>query len=295
MVRKVLGRGLDALIPEGSATPESVADGERVLQIRIEQIIPNPRQPRREFDQSRLEELSRSIRELGVLEPIIVREATGGGYELIAGERRLRAAQQAGLQEVPALLREYAGRQTLEIALIENLQREDLNPVDEARAYVRLVEEFGRTHAEISRDVGKDRSTISNLIRLLRLPEEVLQDVSRGTLSPGHARVLLSLEAQQEQIALSRLMIREGWSVRKAEQYLARRQKGPEREADTARVPAPEPRRDREVVRIEEALRYALGTEVRLHHEGKTGRFEVFYSSTEELERILDLLGIQIH
>jgi ParB family transcriptional regulator, chromosome partitioning protein len=295
MTRKVLGRGLDALIPVDPATEEAETSSNRVHMIALEKIHPNPRQPRRGFDETRLDELSHSVREMGILEPVIVRVAEDGGYELVAGERRLRAAQKAGLREIPALIREFAGRQSLEVALIENLQREDLNPVDEARAYLRLTEEFGRTHAEISRDVGKDRSTISNLIRLLRLPDEILSNVSRGTLSTGHARVLLALEDHQEQLTLAQTMIREGWSVRKAEQYLSRKTKGTTEGQPKPTEGAEEQRRDREVERIEEALRYVLGTEVHLHHRGDNGSIEIVYASREELERILDLLKVQVH
>jgi ParB family chromosome partitioning protein len=174
MTRKVLGRGLDALIPHELRESEEEKTADRVHLIPPEKIVPNPRQPRQKFDEARLAELSHSVKELGILEPVIVRPPVDGVYELVAGERRLRAAQQAGLAEVPALIRGFEGRQTLEVALIENLQREDLDPIEEARAYLRLTEEFDRTHAEISKDVGKDRSTVSNLIRLLRLPEEVL-------------------------------------------------------------------------------------------------------------------------
>lgn len=214
----------------------------------------------------------------------------GDVYELVAGERRLRAAQLAGRSEVPVLFRTVDDRASLEIALIENLQREDLNPVDEARAYQKLADEFGRTHADISKEVGKDRSTITNLLRILRLPERLLDEVSRGTLSVGHARVLLILEDRDEQVSLGRRMLDEGWSVRQAERHLA------ERTAPHAKKKpvATEVQRDRHVVRIEEALQYALGTQVLLSHGPKGGKIEIRYFSDEELERILELLGIEI-
>jgi ParB family chromosome partitioning protein len=199
MTRKVLGRGLDALIPQVLAQPREAAYAtperppDQISMVPIDRISANPHQPRSDFDPSRIEELAQSIREMGILEPLILRAVESGGYELIAGERRLRAAQVAGRTEVPALIRDFEGLRSLEVALVENLQREDLNPVDEAKAYQRLVEDFGRTHAEISKAVGKDRTTITNLLRLLRLPADVLQEVSRGTLSVGNARVLLSL------------------------------------------------------------------------------------------------------
>lgn len=290
MTRRVLGRGLDALIPKAAELPtmESV---DLVRSVPVELIVPNPRQPRLQFDDARLEELARSIQEKGILEPLIVRTTDDGHYELVAGERRLRAAQLVGKSEVPVLVRDYEDRESLEIALIENLQREDLNPVEEARAYLRLSEEFGRTHAEISQEVGKDRSTITNLLRLLRLPSQILEEVSRGTLSVGHARVLLSMDDPQQQIDLACRMVSEGWNVRQAERFVAKVPRNGERPKDDT---LPE-KRSREILRVEEALRYALGTEVHLDHGPKGGRIDIRYGTDEELERILDLLGIQIH
>jgi len=246
------------------------------------------------MDSSRLDELARSIQEKGVLEPLLVRPDRGGTFELVAGERRLRAAQLAGRSEVPVIFRELDERSSLEIALIENIQREDLNPVDEARAYQKLAEEFGRTHADISKEVGKDRTTITNLLRLLRLPDAVLDEVSRGTLSVGHARVLLAIEDVDLQLALARRMVDEGWSVRQAERHVNGKPEPPEGTAQTTKPERATATRDRHVVRVEEALQYALGTQVKLSHGPKGGKIEIRYFSNEELERILDLLGIQI-
>jgi ParB family chromosome partitioning protein len=290
MAKKVLGRGLDVLIPRIPVGPE-LRPGEVVQSVPTANVRPNPRQPRRQFNDERLAELAHSIREKGIIEPLIVRQADGGEFELIAGERRLRAAQLAGLEEVPVLLRRSADRESLEIALIENLQREDLNPVDEARAYLRLSEEFGRTHSEISQEVGKDRTTVTNLLRILRLPQSVLDDVSRGTLSVGHARVLLGVEDPGRQADLARRMVAEGWNVRQAERFVSQINKPAKVRGSKAGTPS----RGGEVVRIEEALRYALGAEVHLDHGASGGRIEICYQSNEELERILDLLGIQIH
>jgi ParB family chromosome partitioning protein len=292
MSRKVLGRGLDALIgAKGNLTDLQATKA--VHTIPIGRIQPNPRQPRREFDPERLRELAHSIQEKGILEPLIVRPLENEAYELIAGERRLRAAELAGHDTVPALIREFQGLESLEVALIENLQRENLNPVEEARAYQRLAEEFGRTHAEISTEVGKDRTTVTNLLRLLRLPAQILDMVSRGTLSAGHARVLLSVGDQEEQIRLAETMAREGWSVRQGERYLAAatqtRVRVGQRETSDSRA------RPAEVVRVEEALRNALGTEVHLTHGPKGGKVEIHYSGNEELERILELLGVEVH
>jgi ParB family transcriptional regulator, chromosome partitioning protein len=292
MSRKVLGRGLDALIshePQGSET----ADGDRIRQIPIGEIHPNPDQPRRRFDPSRLDELSRSIRERGVLEPLIVRQREDGTYQLIAGERRLRAARLAGHSEIPAILRDFKGEESLEVALIENLQREDLNPVDEARAYQRLSDEFARTHAEISDRVGKDRSTITNLLRLLRLPDQILESVSCGTLSVGHARVLLAIEDANEQIRMAERMTHEGWNVRQAERHVAGLTKRPAKKRKPSNGESGSG--GREVLRVEDALRYALGTEVHLFHSAAGGRIEICYSGAEELERILDLIGVKVH
>lgn len=293
--RKVLGRGLDSLIPQDAAAPSNGHEVGHVHWIPVGQIVPNPRQPRTVFDDTKLEELSRSIQEKGILEPLIVRPREQGVYELIAGERRLRAAQLAGRSEVPVLFRTLDERASLEIALIENLQREDLNPVDEARAYQRLAEEFGRTHADISKEVGKDRSTVTNMLRILRLPNDLLDCVSRGTLSVGHARVLLAVETPEEQAALGRQMAEESWSVRQAERYLATRgEQKPTSEAVAPKARTRPEERPREVVRVEEALQYTLGTQVSLTHGPKGGRIEIRYGSDEELERILDVLGIQI-
>ncbi len=290
MSRKVLGRGLEALIPKETANvaPEGT---EKVQMVPVDQIRPNARQPRQRFDDARLEELARSVREKGIIEPLIVRPGDDGGFELVAGERRLRAAQRVGQSEVPVLIRECRDRESLEIALIENLQREDLNPVDEARAYLRLAEEFGRTHAEISQEVGKDRSTVTNLLRLLRLPEEVLEEVSRGTISVGHGRVLLAVEHADQQIELCRRMVAEGWNVRQAEKFVSKLTKAT---PEPVGSPGPEPR-DRDVVRVEEALRYALGAEVYLDFGPKGGRIEIRFEKREELERILERLGVQVH
>ncbi len=298
MTRKVLGRGLDALIPSAAPVPTphpaQRPTGQQILSVPVQQIRSNPRQPRTQFDDDRLAELAASIREKGVLEPLILRVVGGGEYELVAGERRLRSAELAGLEMVPAVVREFTDREALEVALIENLQREDINPVDEARAYQRLAEEFGRTHAEISEQVGKDRTTITNLLRLLRLPQQLLDYVARGTLSVGHARVLVSLEDPQDAIALADRILREDWSVRRAELVVSKRRSS--RDRKSAGKPQSElSRRRREVQRVEEALRYALGTEVHLKHGPKSGKIEIHYSSNEELERLIVLLNVQVH
>jgi ParB family transcriptional regulator, chromosome partitioning protein len=291
MNRKALGRGLDALIPHDAGSRQTDI-GEQIQNVPIELVQPNRHQPRKQFDDEKLAELSKSIRDRGVLEPLLVRPAEDGRYELIAGERRLRAAQLAGKKEVPVILRQFSGRDLLEIALIENLQRENLNPVDEARAYQKLVDQFELTHAQISEEVGKERSTVTNLIRLLRLPEDILALVSRGTLSVGHARVLLSLASPEEQIQLAEKMIQEGWSVRQAEELTAARDSRARQRAGTSTSHA-DPLA-KEVARVQQALRLALGTEVHLTHRATGGKIEIRYGSQEELERILELIGVRI-
>ncbi|MCA9726886.1 MAG: ParB/RepB/Spo0J family partition protein [Candidatus Eisenbacteria bacterium] len=271
--------------------------GEMVRLVPIEKIVPNPRQPRKTIQDETLNELADSIRERGVLEPLLVRANLDGSYELIAGERRLRAAQRAGLFEVPVLQKEIGDQASLEIALIENIQREDLNAVDEARAYQRLVDEFGRTHAEISVAVGKNRTTVTNLLRLLQLPESVLNLVASSQLTSGHARALLKVDSPEKQIFLAETIVREGWSVREVERATSAEEEptdAPPRESRNAGSQS-SPSRDPQVVRVEDALRTALGTEVRLSHTPKGGKIEIRYFSTEELERILELLRIEVH
>lgn len=298
--RRALGRGLDALIPQ--ATDKRTGDSEdRVHVVPIEKVVPNPRQPRTVMDDDGLQELAESIRERGVLEPLLVRPMADGRYELVAGERRLRASARAGMAEVPVLFRDFGERASLEVALIENVQRENLNPVDEARAYQRLVEEFGRTHAEISKAVGKNRSTVTNLLRLLALPDEVLLHVSRGTLSAGHARALLKLADPADQVRVSRQALDEGWSVRETERRVGEGEipdgvvppDGVEpivKPGPATKVPL-----DPQVQRVEEAIRKHLGTEVHLQHSDKGGRIEIRYFSNEELERLLELMGVEVY
>ena len=304
--RRALGRGLDALIPQsGEKRLSGGASGgeDRVHIVPIEKVLPNPRQPRTAMDDDSLQELAESVRERGVLEPLLVRPLADGRFELVAGERRLRASARAGLTEVPVLFRDFGERASLEVALIENVQREDLNPIDEARAYQRLVEEFGRTHAEISKAVGKSRSTVTNLLRLLALPEEILAHVSRGTLSAGHGRALLKLEDPADQIRVARQILDEAWSVRETERRVGENG-GFQESSDDALVPAPgtEARVTRErkamdpqVARVEEAIRKYLGTEVHLHHSDKGGRIEIRYFSSEELERLLEHMGVEVY
>ncbi|HEY7678785.1 MAG TPA: ParB/RepB/Spo0J family partition protein [Candidatus Methylomirabilis sp.] len=273
--RKALGRGLGTLLA-GAEIPG-------VREVPVDAIAANPRQPRKRFDQEGIDSLAASIREQGVLSPLILRRGRDG-YELVAGERRLRAARLAGLKTVPAIVREVAEAQALELALVENLQREDLNAVEEAEAYRRLMEDFGQSQDGIARRVGKDRSTVSNALRLLRLPRRLLDDIAAGALTEGHARALLALDREADQIRARDLIVKGGLSVRGAE-ALVRRLKGPAAGAKRR------PRRDHNLAALEDRLRGALGTKVRIARRGKGGTVEIEFYSEEDLDRLLELLG----
>lgn len=279
--RRALGRGLDALIPTGSpevATSSGVTDT-ALLRIPVDRVRPNPFQPRQQFDDTELEELASSIRANGLLQPIVVR-AKGAEYELVAGERRLRAAQRAGLQEIPAIVRQVGDHEALELALIENLQRSDLNPIEEARAYERLRDEFGLTQEQIAARVGKRRSTIANALRLLRLPQDLQDELAAGRLTAGHARALLSVDSPEEQRRLAREFLRTGASVRDAE-----------RRAQPARKQLP----DANWRAVEDELRRLLDTKVRLlpRRDG-TGKLEIEYFSLDQLNALLTRLGLRL-
>jgi ParB family chromosome partitioning protein len=274
--RKGLGKGLGALIPQA---PPPKAPSERTLPIA--QIVPNPWQPRIRFDEAKIAEMAESIRQHGVIEPLLVR-ARSGRFELIAGERRMRAALAAGLDAVPVIVREMSDREVLEVTLIENLQREELTALEEAAAYVRLIEEFGATQDEVARRVGKSRPAVANTIRLLQLPPPVLDELRSGRLSAGHARALLALESSPEQVALARETIRLALSVRQLEERI--------REGRAPREKKPQTR-DLHVVDVEKRLMRNLGTRVRLQANGNRGRIVIEYFSTSELERLIDRLG----
>lgn len=275
--KRGLGKGLDALIPAG----ETPAGG--VLQVPIEAVRRNPRQPRSHFDPEALEELAASIREHGVLQPLVVsREAEGDGYVLIAGERRLEAARLAGLQTVPAVVRQVEDQERLELALVENLQRADLNPLEAAEGYRMLAEDFGLSHEAIARRVGKSRAAVTNALRLLKLAPEAQQALREGRISEGHARALLGLSAASAQAAALRVVLERGLSVRETER-LVRRWK----EAGQDRAKR---RPDPEVEALEEELRAALGTRVSLRRGRRGGRLVIYYYSDEELNAIIERL-----
>lgn len=278
MARKSgLGKGLDALIPGGQ---NNVSDGSPLF-LPVDSILPNPSQPRQEIVEESLTELAASIREHGILQPIIVtRDATSNNYILIAGERRLRAARLVGLDSVPTYVREASNQQRLELALIENLQRTDLAPLDTAEAYRQLADEFGLSHEEIAVRVGKNRATITNTLRLLHLPDSVRIALVEGKISEGHARALLGLTTPQAQNAVLQNVLANDLSVRQTES-LVRRYSGERPQPVQRKEPAPEIRE------IEERLRDSLGTRVTLRHGKKGGTLVIHYYSDEELEGLI--------
>ncbi len=281
--RPALGKGLSALIPD---VPE-VRTGNAPAEIDVDQILPNELQPRHRFEDARLDELAQSIKANGVIQPIVVRKVDGG-YRIIAGERRWRAAQRAGLTRVPVVIKElHAGSdaQLLEMALIENIQREDLNPIDQAGAYERLSSDFGMTQEEIAAAVGKDRSSIANHMRLLKLPQEVLAEVAAGRLSMGHARALLAVADEGAQRQVAREVIARNLSVRETEAMVTRTGRG----GPAAQKSAP-PATDVHTRAAEDKLRMTLGTRVRINRKGKGGRIEIDFGSEDELQRLYDHL-----
>ena len=276
-----LGKGLGALLPEFGQ-----AESKALLYCGIEEIIPNRSQPRKHFDESKLQELAESIKEKGVLEPLIVRR-TVQGYELIVGERRWRAAQKAGLKEVPVVVKEVEGREALEISLIENLQREDLNPIESAEAFKHLIEEFNISQEDLSKRIGKDRTTITNTLRLLKLPLEVRNQLLQNRITPGHARAILSLDNKDKQKELCALIIKKGLSVREAETMAKRWAEKPKKPITPVKK-----RGDLEsqLNSIQDSLTKYLGTKVRIAPKGNKGRIEIEYYSNEDLERIAEAI-----
>jgi ParB family chromosome partitioning protein len=275
--RSGLGKGLDALIPASSQPQEGI------LQVPVDSVRRNPRQPRMHFDPQELEELTASVREHGILQPLIVSAEADGSYTLIAGERRLEAARRAGLRTVPVLVRQIGERGRLELALIENLQRADLNPLEEAEAYRQLHEEFGLSHEEIARRVGKSRVAITNTLRLLSLAQPLKQALLEGAISEGHARALLTLSTPEAQVAALRTVLQQGLTVRQTEE-LVRKLSGERPQPKPARLPPPE------IQALEERLRASLGTKVSLRHSRKGGVIAIHYYSEEELNALLEKL-----
>jgi ParB family chromosome partitioning protein len=277
--RRALGRGLSALIPdpEGEERREPSAAAE----VALSELEPNPYQPRLTIDPEKLAELAASIRASGIVQPILVRRR-GERYQIIAGERRWRAAEAAGLASVPVSVREVKDEQLLELALVENVQREELSPLEEAQAFQRLQGELGLSQEEIARRVGRDRTTVANTVRLLKLPRELRELLAQGRLDAGHARALLALERAEDQLALGREAARKGLSVREVERRVAllRAPRGGQRAA----------RKEPNTAAAEERLRRALGTRVLIARRGKGGAIRVLFKSEAELQRLFELL-----
>lgn len=280
MTRKALGRGLSALLPE--RIPSAGAD--ELMELDIDRVVPNENQPRSTFHEDKLEELAQSIREVGVMQPIVVRRF-GPNYQIVAGERRWRAAQRAGLTRIPAVVKEVPDDKVLELALIENIQREELTPIEEAHAYQRLMEEMGWTQEELAAHVGKDRATVSNMVRLLRLPLDVQKLVEDRVISMGHARALLSLNNDALQRKLAQVIAEKQLSVREAEALVKRAIKG-----ETVVAPNAERPVDPNVKAAEDKLSKTLNTKVRIASKGRGGSIEIEYYSSEDLDRIYSWL-----
>lgn len=279
-MKPALGKGLSALIPD-----KGKGSSREILELNINTILPNEYQPRRIFNDSALNELVSSIKEKGVIQPVIVRRATNNSYQLIAGERRWRASKLAGLAFIPAIVKEAAPAEALELALIENIQREDLNPLETAEAFQRLITDFKLTHDDLSKKVGKDRATVTNYLRILKLPLEVKKWIADGSLSIGHAKALLQAEQPRVQIDIAGKVIKHGLSVRETEALC--------KKGSTIRVsPKFLKPKDPQIASLEEKMMHHLGTKVRLIHKSnkKGGRIEIEYYSLEELDRLLEIL-----
>lgn len=279
MAKKALGKGLAALIPEVGLVKE-----ENIIEAKLSSIRPNRFQPREEFNSQKLEELVSSIKEKGVIQPVLAR-VVEGGYELITGERRLRAAKRLGLEKIPLIVKEVSDTEMLELALIENLQREDLNPMEEAHAYQRVIKEFKIKQEDLAREIGKDQATVANTLRLLKLPKEVQREISKGNLSRGHGLAVLGLENRALQIKAAKKVKKNGLSVRETED-LVNKLKG-----KVVLPPKKEISRSPEILAVEEELNKALGTKVRIKPVSEEkGRIEIEYYSSEQLEGILEKL-----
>lgn len=283
--KKGLGRGLDSLIINTDIPLQEAGDNnvEGLQRININEIKPNENQPRKVFDKEKIKELADSIKEHGVIQPIVVRK-TNAGYEIVAGERRWRAAREAGLTEAPCIVRELTDEQNMLFAIIENMQREDLNPVEEAEGLERMIKSFGLTQEEVSKSVGKSRPYITNSLRLLKLPAEVKDMMSQKQISAGHARALLNIGDEKKKIEIAKRIAKEGLSVRDIEKLASEKQK-------TKRGrPAKRSRKSADVQIIERELKEIIGTKVNINDAGKRSSIEIECHSVEELERIIELL-----
>ena len=278
-MKPALGKGLSALIPE-----KKKVNTIEILELEINSIVPNEYQPRKNFNDKALNELVASIKEKGIIQPVIVRKTAGSVYQLIAGERRWRSAKLAGLDRIPVIVKDVAPVEALELALIENIQREDLNPLETAEAFHRLIKDFKLTHDDLSRKVGKDRATVTNYIRILKLPANIRKWIAEGSLSIGHAKALLQVDNQRIQIEIAIKIIRKGLSVREAEALCKKGSSGLKHSV-TKTV------KDPQIASLEEKMMHSLGTKVRLiHKSNKKGRIEIEYYSLDELDRLLEIL-----
>lgn len=289
MAKSALGKGLGALIGARPAPAPEVASGEKIHQVDLHGVGPSPMQPRKEFAGEALQELANSIREHGIIQPLIVRQVNGR-YELIAGERRWRAAQELGLPQVPVIIRTANDLQVLQLSLIENLQRADLNPIEEAQGYARLAGEFSLRQEDIAQKVGRSRAAVANALRLLDLHPQIQTWLTQNLLSVGHAKVLLGLKTVADQLFVAETILRRSATVRQTERLVAR-QLGPTRSrrrpgGAAAGVSAAA------ISELEERLQKHLGTRVRLHHNDKQGRIEIEYHGNDDLQRILSALGL---
>ncbi len=303
---KGLGRGLDALfgdmeveivkngktktpaagesdISTNMTSQEAATDSNAggILYIDINDIKPNVNQPRKAFDEEKLEDLAASIKEHGLIQPVVLR-SVGTGYEIVAGERRWRAARKAGVKDIPCIVRELSDEENMLLAIIENMQREDLNPIEEAEGINQMIDTYGLTQDDVSRSVGKSRPYITNCLRLLKLPEDIQRFVADGQLSAGHARAIVSAGSKEKQIALAQRAVKEGLSVRQIEKLA--------KESKNSKKPAKPREKNADVKRVERDLKEALGTRVTLNQKGKKGKIEIEYYSKDELERLIDLL-----
>ncbi len=276
---KRLGKGLDALIPS-----LHIEENDQILEVLCADVRPNPFQPRKEFDEKTLDELAESIKEHGVIQPLIVRKGSIKGYELVAGERRLRASERAGLNKVPVVVRDFSNEQVMEIALIENLQRENLNAIEIAVAYEKLLHHFSLTQEELAKKVGKSRPHVANFLRLIQLPQEIQDYVSRGTISMGHARALLAVEDDQMKMKIAQEVIKKDLSVRQIEELIKNLSQRVPRETKD------KPKKDLFVTQFEERLRDCFGTSVHIKMGKNKGKIEIDFFTNDDLERIMEII-----
>jgi ParB family chromosome partitioning protein len=282
--KKGLGRGLSALIPERETSENEIKE------ISLDDILPNPEQPRREFDEDKLKELADSIKQHGLLQPILVKPE-GNKYHIIAGERRYRACRLAGLKQISCIVKECSQQEMTEKALIENIQRDDLSPVEEGMAYARLIEEYGLTQEQLAKRVGKGRPTITNLLRIIQLPSPILEMINNGQISLGHAKVLLTITNPEEQVLLAQKIVIESLSVRELENYI---QGNSEPKTTNKRIIKPRKPKYNVLVDIEEKLRSSFQTKVSVKGDKEKGKIEIEYYSNDELNRLLEKWRVEI-